>query len=949
MDIPLPAVDAAEVRDRSCSLAAMLLRRTPSRSRSAREWSRTAPLAVIATTALVCLAAASSAAAVPSEGIHNIKHVVMIMQENRSFDSYFGTYPGANGIPAGVCVPDPASGACLRPFHNPNDRNAGGPHGAKAAAADIDGGKMDGFVAQADGRSGCTETGGCSKCPAEIDCAAEVMGYHDAREIPNYWTYAQNFTLQDNMFESAASWSLPEHLFTVSGWSAVCPKEDTNPLDCVGSLNPVQPAKSWSEPIEKPPRATYAWTDLTDLLAKAGVSWRYYVSEGLEPDCEDDEAIVCKPVKQNSKTPGIWNPLPDFTDVQQNGQVGNIQSLNSFYTAAHEQSSCALPSVSWIAPSLTISEHPPSPISKGQAYVTTLINTIMRSPCWGSTAIFLSWDDWGGFYDHVVPPNVDENGYGLRVPGIVISPYAKTGYIDHQQLSHDAYLKFIEDDFLRSARLNPATDGRPDSRTSVREEAPGLGDLTNDFNFSQTPRPPLLLSTRPAPGPASKPPDAPAPIVATGAATSVTQTTATLTATVNPNGGEVTDCRFEYGRTPAYGSSAPCSALPGSGSAAVEVSAAVRGLTADSEYHLRVVATNLSGTSVGVDRALTTLPDAPTVQKAAAGPVGQTTATVNATVNPNGGGVSDCHFEYGTTLAYGSSAPCSLSPGAGTSAVPESAALSRLREGTTYHVRVLATNPGGTSASGDETFTMAHEELPEAGACRLAPVEAANARHGRYMTPACTTKSGTESGEYEWTPTLANVGFTSASASASLETAGGERITCTAGAGRGRYTGTKTQTVSFSFSGCTNAALASCQSEGAESGDIALSGLVGELGFIKDQINEGKIVVSVGVAFKPEAQPYAASFECGGMIGQPGAGALIKGAVIAPLTPLDKMSTSGALKFAASNGLQRPKSFEGGATDVLFASLAGGAFERAGLTASNALANGEPLEIKAIP
>ena len=116
-------------------------------------------------------------------------------------------------------------------------------------------------------------------------------------------------------------------------------------------------------------------------------------------------------------------------------------------------------------------------LSAGQAYVTTLINSIMRSPCWGSTAIFLSWDDCGGFYDHVRPPNVDENGYGLRVPGLVISPYAKTGYIDHQQLSHDAYLKFIEDDFLGAGRLNPATDGRPDKRPDVREEAPGLGDL----------------------------------------------------------------------------------------------------------------------------------------------------------------------------------------------------------------------------------------------------------------------------------------------------------------------------------------------------------------------------------------------------------------------------------------------------------------------------------------
>jgi phospholipase C len=130
----------------------------------------------------------------------------------------------------------------------------------------------------------------------------------------------------------------------------------------------------------------------------------------------------------------------------------------------------------------------------------------MQSPDWNSTAIFLSWDDWGGFYDNVVPPVGDRAGFGLRVPGIVISPYAKQGYIDHQTLSHDAYLKFIEDDFLNSARLDPATDGRPDPRPDVREDDPILGNLTADFNFNQTPRSPTVLPVHPSPGPASTPP-----------------------------------------------------------------------------------------------------------------------------------------------------------------------------------------------------------------------------------------------------------------------------------------------------------------------------------------------------------------------------------------------------------------------------------------------------------
>jgi phospholipase C len=455
------------------------------------------------TLALV-VALASAADALAATGIHKIQHVVVIMQENRTLDSYFGTYPGANGIPHTTCVPDPLRGGCVKPYHDENLINHGGPHGVGSSIEDIDGGKMDGFVRTAEEGFSCTETGGCKGC-SNPECGIDVMGYHDAREIPNYWTYAKDFVLQDNMFASSASWSLPEHLYMVSGWSAVCPNGTTNPLECASSLKPIQPAKGWSKPLE-PGRATYAWTDITFLLHAAGVSWRYYMHEGVEPDCEDDEAVSCELVHQDARTPGIWNPLDDFNDVHEDGQTGDIQPLSGFYNATKSATSCALPNVAWIVPSQEVSEHPPGSIKRGQAYVTTLVNRIMRSPCWASTAIFLSWDDWGGFYDHVVPPKVDENGLGLRVPGLVISPYAKAGYIDHQQLSHDAYLKFIEDDFLSGKRLNPRTDGRPDSRAHVREEAAGIGELANDFDFSQTARSPVLLSSRPAPGPASKAP-----------------------------------------------------------------------------------------------------------------------------------------------------------------------------------------------------------------------------------------------------------------------------------------------------------------------------------------------------------------------------------------------------------------------------------------------------------
>jgi phospholipase C len=434
--------------------------------------------------------------------IFKIKHVVIIMQENRSFDQYFGTYPGADGIPgvagnAGSepCEPDPVNGGCVKPFHDTNDKNFGGPHGQSNAVADADcasfatrtGCKMDGFVAQAEKGQKCsTNDPSCSPCTGSSTAkCVDVMGYHDASEIPNYWAYARSFVLQDHMYEPNASWSLPQHLFQVSEWSAFC-ADPQNPFSCSNALQKPNPSDG---------QPHYAWTDMTYLLHKFGVSWGYYVFQGTEPDCEDDSAMACTPVQQGPKTPGIWNPLPSFTDVAQDGQLGDVQTLSNFFAAAKTGT---LPAVSWIDPNGKVSEHPTALVSAGQTYVTGLINAVMQSPDWSSTAIFLSWDDWGGFYDHVVPPAIDQNGYGLRVPGLVISPYAKSGMIDSQTLSHDAYNKFIEDDFLGSQRLDPATDGRPDPRPDVREVNPSLGDLTADFDFSQPPRAPLVLPACPS-------------------------------------------------------------------------------------------------------------------------------------------------------------------------------------------------------------------------------------------------------------------------------------------------------------------------------------------------------------------------------------------------------------------------------------------------------------------
>jgi phospholipase C len=440
-----------------------------------------------------------AARAAGRRGIHKIRHVVIIMQENRSFDSYFGTYPGADGIPglAGnpgtlPCLPDPDRNNCDPPYHDAKNRNGGGPHGHVTALSDIAGGRMDGFVTQA-------VLGRTSYCKAHFDdprCSympnkPDVMGYHDWREIPNYWDYAGRFVLQDHMFESDSSWSLPEHLYLVSGWSANCTTKN-DPMSCHSEPQfpgspPGEPGNATGEPPD------YAWTDLTYLLHRYHVSWSYYVDRGTQPDCADNK-MFCAPVPQNARTPGIWNPLPWFDTVRQDHELRNIAPLPAFFKALANN---RLPSISWIVPADKVSDHPPALVTRGQAYVTGVINSIMRSRAWKSTAIFVSWDDWGGFYDHVEPPVVDDQGYGLRVPALVISPYAKRGYIDHQILSQDAYLKFIEDDFLHGRRIDPRTDGRPDPRPDVRENAKILGNLVRDFNFAKKPSPPLILPLHP--------------------------------------------------------------------------------------------------------------------------------------------------------------------------------------------------------------------------------------------------------------------------------------------------------------------------------------------------------------------------------------------------------------------------------------------------------------------
>jgi phospholipase C len=444
-----------------------------------------------------------------------LKHIVIIIQENRSFDSYFGAFPGANGPAAGTCVPlepsNPQNG-CVAPFHDPHDVNAGGGHTDKDAEIDADDGittdKMDGFVydqtlsiQRAIKRA--VRVNSTRDLPNLVPGVSrhDAMGYHTAAELPNYWAYAQNFVLQDQLFEGVRAWSLSSHLDITSEWVAAC----SNTLD-VSTCKTSNTSKQ-----VKGTNIEYPWVNLFQLLDMHGVSWKYYLGSGMEPDCDDGE-MTCDPEIQQSPVVSVWNPVPGFAWVEQQGATYLARHNPDADQFLLDVKNGTLPNVSWIVPPEHLSEHPATGVTAGQDYVTSLVNAIMQSPYWANTAIFITWDDWGGFYDHVPPPNVDTNksknpiqGFGFRVPGLMISAYARTGYIDHGLLSLDSYATFMEDVFMRGTRLNPVAMGQPDARPDIRDALTAItfvdgttepvGNIMDEFNFTQKPLPPLVLST----------------------------------------------------------------------------------------------------------------------------------------------------------------------------------------------------------------------------------------------------------------------------------------------------------------------------------------------------------------------------------------------------------------------------------------------------------------------
>jgi phospholipase C len=422
-----------------------------------------------------------------------LNHFIYIIQENRTFDNYFGTYPGANGIPPGTTLPElPGGPLKVKPFHStathiPHDLQ----HTWQAARTAWNQGRMDGFlwaewpealrfywgakpvptpipglvesvsisappVVRALSPNGAADDEDESAPDIEEQTATaltpaaaptlgsrppwvlDTLGYLDFHEIPNYWEYARRFTLCDFFFSSLMGPSEPNHLYTVAAQSG-------------GLVN--NPGGPRVEP-------TYSFPTMAELLRNSGVTWNYYTEQS------------------NPHNHSWWNPLPGFEQFKSDpGLMSHLVKKAQFYA---DLKAGTLPQVCWVIPGFKDSEHPPQDVQVGMRYVTGLINAVMQSPYWKDTAIILVWDDYGGFYDHVPPPQTDLYGWGPRVPAIVISPYSRAGVVNHTRFDLTSPLKLIETRF----GLPPLT---------ARDR--GSNNMLDCFNFSQTPLPPDIITS----------------------------------------------------------------------------------------------------------------------------------------------------------------------------------------------------------------------------------------------------------------------------------------------------------------------------------------------------------------------------------------------------------------------------------------------------------------------
>ena len=389
-----------------------------------------------------------------------IKHFVFLMQGGRTFDNYFGSYPGADGPPPGTCQPRaegrPGAG-CVRPF--PLLGKQPPPLGASRTiiANQYHGGKMNGFVSayQRQARNGTT-----------------VMGYYDRRQLPFYWNAAGSYVLFDHFFSSTRYGIRDNRSYWVS--AATAP----------GGRGGVPDKGYGKQPT------------IFDRLQAAGVSWKFYV-QGYNPRQTYRSASPANPETQTSRV-----PLVDYSRFTQNPALAkHIVNLDQY---ARDLADGTLPAVSYIASSSGDNERSARSIVAGQDLVRDLVTQLMQSRYWGSSALMWSYDSSGGWFDHVTPPRVGAAAtLGFRVPALLVSSYARKGQVNHTVLDYTSALKFIESNW----GLAPLT-GRDAHANS----------LASAFDFAAGPRPPILIPSGRSALPAGTVPDAylppPTPVAA---------------------------------------------------------------------------------------------------------------------------------------------------------------------------------------------------------------------------------------------------------------------------------------------------------------------------------------------------------------------------------------------------------------------------------------------------
>jgi phospholipase C len=396
---------------------------------------------------------AAPAVAQPATGnpVHKyIKHVIVVIQENRSFENFFAGYPGANAPLTGMAG---SQTIALQPitFSGPDLR-----HDWTSSLGDWDNGAMDGFYQYGSGGP-----------------SGEYAAYSYVKQslIQPYWDMANQYVLADAMFPTEFGGSFTAHLTLVAGTDNLTPTEaevdipSAPPDDCD---SPPGTSSSYVTPdrIEHPFQGPFPcfdqWKTVAQTLDHAKVSWKYYATQLVGA--------------------GMWEPFEAIKYVR-NGPDWNKNIIVPQTKILTDPKKKHLAAVSWVSPSVQDSDHPEGKSDAGPSWVASIVNAIGKSSYWKSSAIIVVWDDWGGWYDNAAPPQPDFRGLGIRVPCLIISPYAREGtsgpgYVSHTQYEFGSILKFIEEaDNL--PYLGSTKDGYTDRRATSIDDA---------FDFTQQPR-----------------------------------------------------------------------------------------------------------------------------------------------------------------------------------------------------------------------------------------------------------------------------------------------------------------------------------------------------------------------------------------------------------------------------------------------------------------------------